>query len=213
MDDKTSMQNTIEAGVTALTLKIDSLTMLALTGTEEDETPDKFSDRGKLVFLSIMSHSISHTLGKQNGFKEAAGIWQELSMALSDVADGKSAELFRPLKEWEAQPRRISVHHEMYFSIAAAVCDRAEKGQKKKIREQIARRLKVKPSALESFGKNLVRSDPNIKSAQAHDYYNGVFFGQIIVDENELSFFGTGNPSPVDDWLKWFDNLRLLNEV
>jgi hypothetical protein len=59
MDDKTSMQNTIEAGVTALTLKIDSLTMLALTGTEEDETPDKFSDRGKLVFLSIMSHSIS----------------------------------------------------------------------------------------------------------------------------------------------------------
>ena len=165
------------------------------------------------MFLSMMSHYIFHILSKQAKCKEIAGIWQELMMALSDVADGKSAELFRPLKEEGAQPRKLPVYREMYFSIAAAVYDRAKKNEKKHVIDRIAKRLKVKPSELKNFGKNLVRSDPNIKSTESNNYYDGVYYGQLRVDKKGHLVPGKGNPSPVDDWLKWFDNIQLLNEV
>ena len=126
-------------------------------------------------------------------------------MALSDVADGKSAELFQPLKEEEAQPRRISVYREMYFSIAAAVYKLAEAGKKGNVAKEIARKLKVNLSELKNFRNNLTRSDPNIKSTEATEIYNSVLRGYLQADENGRLWFGVGNPSSVANWLKWFD--------
>ena len=126
-------------------------------------------------------------------------------MALSDVAEGKSAELFRPLKDEGAQPRRISSYPEMYFSIAAAVYKLAEAGAKENVAKEIARKLKVKPSQLKNFRRNLTRSDPNIKSTEATEIYNGVLRGYLQVDENGQLWPGIGEPSSVANWLKWFD--------
>jgi len=205
MGDENFKRETVETGITILALMCRNLAKLPLTVTEDDGCSDKFGGRGKLVFLSMMSHSICHILSKQNGCKEIAGIWQELSFALSDVADGKSADLFRPLKEEGAQPRRISGHREMYFSIAAAVYDLAEAGEKETVVKEIARKLKVKPSKLKDFRKNLTRGDPNIKSTEAIELYDSVFFGKLCVDENGNPWPGKGTASPVTNWLKWFD--------
>ncbi len=205
MGDENSEHNTVEPGITTLALMCRKLAKLTLTVTGDDGCSDKFGGRGKLVFLSMMSHSICHILSKQNGCKEIAGIWQELSFALSDVADGKSAELFRPLKKEGTQPRRMSVYREMYFSIAAAVYDLAEAGEKETVVKEIARKLKVKPSKLKDFRKNLTRGDPNIKSTEAIELYDSVFFGKLCVDENGNPWPGKGTASPVTNWLKWFD--------
>jgi hypothetical protein len=213
--DEAPRRKMIEAGVTILAQHSRYLTRLALSAPGDDGEFDHFEDRGKLVFLSMMSHSIAGTLSKQNGCKEIANIWQELTIALSDVANGKSAELFRPLKEEEAQPRRISVHHEIYFSIAAGVYNLAEEGKKENVEKEIARKLKVKSSQLKNFRNNLTRVDPNIKSEWAFNYYDGVARGLLCVDENgrfrvdEKGDYlcSPGNPSSVANWLKIFDNL------
>ncbi len=205
MGDEDPRRKTIETGITTLALMTRSIAKLALTWTQDAGYSDQFDDRGKLVFLSMMSYSIAGTLSKQSGCKEIAHIWQELTMALSDVADGKSADLFRPLKEVGAQPRRISVYREMYFSIAAAVYDLAEAGTKENVAKEIAGKLKVKPSTLKDFRGNLTRGDPNIKSPEAMALYDGVSFGQLCVDENGNLWFGKGTPSSVANWLKWFD--------
>ena len=210
MGNENSKRKTVETGITTLALMCRKFAELTLTMTKDDGCSDKFGGRGKLVFLSMMSHSICHILSKQNGCKEIAGIWQELSFALSDVADGKSADLFRPLKEVGAQPRRISVYREMYFSIAAAVYDLAEAGEKETVVKEIARKLKVKPSQLKDFRKNLTRRTPNIKSAEAMELYHGVSLGHLCVDENGIAWFGKGTASPVTNWLKWFDNLFIV---
>ena len=198
---------TVESGVTVLAMMCHELTKLTSKTEEGNGRPDRFDDRQKLVFLSIMSHSICHNLSNHKGCEEIAGIWQELSRALQDIADGKSADLFRPLKDDGAQPRRISSYREMHFSIAAAVYDRAEKGTKETVINEIARKLNVKPSQLKDFRKNLTRGDPNIKSATAIELYDAVFFGFISVNENGQPWFGNGRPSPVANWLKWFDTI------
>ena len=131
-------------------------------------------------------------------------------MALSDVADGKSADLFRPLKEVGAQPRRISVYREMYFSIAAAVYDLAEAGAKENVAKEIAGKLKVKPSQLKDFRGNLTRGNRNIKSAEAIEFYDRVFLGRLCADENGQLWSGVGKPSSVTNWLKWFDQISFF---
>ncbi len=205
MGDENSKRKTIETGITTLALMIRDLAKLASMVTQDAGYSDQFDDRGKLVFLSMMSYSIAGTLSKQSGCKEIAHIWRELMMALSDVADGKSADLFRPLKDDGAQPRLISVYREMYFSIAAAVYKLAEAGKKGNVAKEIARKLKVNLSELKNFRNNLTRSDPNIKSTEATEIYNSVLRGYLQVDENGRLWFGVGNPSSVANWLKWFD--------
>lgn len=220
MADDGSRHKTIEAGVTNLALTCRNLAKLTLTWPEDDSNSDQFDDRGKLVFLSMMSHSIAFTLKKQNGCEEMAKIWQELEMALSDVVHGKNAELFRPLKEEGAQPRRLSVSREMYFSVAAAVYDLAEAGAKENVLKEIAGKLNVKPSKLKDFRGNLTRGDPNIKSAEATGYYDRILQGIFRVDENGQPLFrfdengqpllDKGKPSPTAHWLKWFDTLLIV---
>lgn len=210
MTDETHKRELIGSDVTSLAQSCRDLAKFALEFTEGDDFPDKFSDRGKLIYLSMMSHSIAGTLTKQNGCDEIARIWAELTKALSDVADGKSANLFQPLKEEGAQPPGISVHREAYFSIAAAVCDLAEAGAKENVEKEIARKLKVKASQLKNFRKNLTRADPNIKSVEALGYYEGVFLGYLYVDENGRIWPGSGDPSSVANWLKWFDQISFL---
>ena len=198
---------TVESGVTAMALICYELTKLTSMMEEGNGHPDQFDDRQKLVFLSIMSHSICHNLSTHKGCEEIAGIWQELSRALQDIADGKSAGLFRPLKDEGAQPRRISSYRELHFSIAAAVYGLAETGTKETVIKEIAKKLNVKPSQLKNFHKNLTRGDPNIKSAAAIGFYDAVSHGHISVNENGQLSVGKGKPSPVANWLKWFDTI------
>jgi len=165
-----------------------------------------------------MSDYISIILRKQKECKEIAHIWLELSNALSDVAGGKSAEFFRPWKEVGAQPRRISVMREAYFSIAAAVYDLAEGKEKAKTLTEIAKAIGVKAEELKNYRRNLTRGDPNIRSTIAIEYYDDVLLGNLCVDEaghfkidrkgNYLR--NPGNPSPIADWLKWFENKSLI---
>jgi hypothetical protein len=209
MDDENSNHKIIEAGITTLAQTCNSWANSVWRQSEGDDYPDKYSDREKLIFLSTMSHYIASTLSKQNECKEIAHIWQELTMALSDVADGKSAKLFRPLKKEGAQSRRISVHRETYFSIAVAVLDRAERNEKADVLKRLSRSLNVKSSELTNFRKNLTRSDPNIKSMDALNIYDGVFLGYICFNENGHLWYGPGTPSTVADWLKWFENLTI----
>jgi len=208
--DENPKRKTIEAGVTSMALEFHDLAKLALSVTQENGYPDQLDDRGKLVFLSMMSHSISHILSKQNGCKEISRIWAELTMALSDVADGKTAKLFRPLKEEDAQPRRMPVYREMYFSIFAGVYDLAKGEEKEKVEIAISRKLKVKRSQLKDFRKNLTRSMPNIKSGEAIEIYDSVYLGHLCVDDKGQVMLGTGKASPVANWLKWFDNLTFI---
>ena len=210
MGDEDPRRKTIETGITTLALMTRSIAKLALTWTQDAGYSDQFDDRGKLVFLSMMSYSIAGTLSKQSECKEIAHIWRELMMALSDVADGKSADLFRPLKEVGAQPRRISVYREMYFSIAAAVYDLAKAGAKENVAKEIARKLKVKPSQLKDFRGNLTRGNRNIKSAKAIELYDSVSRGHLCVDENGQLRPGVGKPSSVANWLKWFDQISFF---
>ena len=201
---------TVDTGVTILAMICHELTKLTSMLEEDNGRPDRFDGRGKLVFLSMMSHSICHNLSKHEGCKEIAGIWQELSQALSDISDGKSAKLFQPLKDEGAQPRRISVYREMYFSIAAAVYDLAKAGAKENVAKEIARKLKVKPSQLKDFRRNLTRGDPNIKSVEAIEFYDRVFLGRLCADENGQLWSGDGKPSSVTNWLKWFDQISFF---
>ncbi len=210
MGDENSKRKTIETGITTLALMCRDLAKRALTMTQDAGYSDQFDDRGKLVFLSMMSYSIAGTLSKRSGCKEIAHIWRELTMALSDVADGKSAELFRPLRKVGAQPRRISVYREMYFSIAAAVYDLAKAGAKENVAKEIAGKLKVKPSQLKDFRGNLTRGNRNIKSAEAIEFYDRVFLGRLCVDENGKLLPGKGTPSSVANWLKWFDQISFF---
>ncbi len=198
---------TVDTGVTILAMICHELTKLTSMLEEDNGRPDRFDDRGKLVFLSMMSHSICHNLSKHEGCEEIAGIWQELSQALSDISDGKSAKLFQPLKDEGAQPGRISSYREFHFSIAAAVYHLAEKGTKQTVINEIARKLNVKPSQLNYFRGNLTRGNPNIKSTKPFEIYDGVYLGRLCVDENGNAFPGKGKPSPVANWLKWFDTI------
>ena len=207
MGDEDPRRKTIENGITTLARMTRGIAKLTLTATQDAGYSDQFDDRGKLVFLSMMSYSIAGTLSKQSGCKEIAHIWQELTIALSDVADGKSADLFRPLKEAGAQPRRISVYREMYFSIAAAVYDLAKPGAKENVAKEIAGKLKVKPSQLKDFRGNVTRGNRNIKSAEAIELYDSVSRGHLCVDENGQLRPGVGKPSSVANWLKWFDQI------
>ena len=207
MGDEDPRRKTIETGITTLALMCRDLAKLPLLVTQDAGYSDQFDGRGKLVFLSMMSYSIAGTLSKQSGCKEIAHIWQELTIALSDVADGKSADLFRPLKDDGAQPRRISVYREMHFSIAAAVYDLSEAGEKENVAKEIAKKLKVKPSQLKDFRRNLTRGDPNIKSVEAIEFYDRVFLGHLCADENGQLWSGDGKPSSVTNWLKWFDQI------
>jgi len=201
---------TVDTGVTILAMICHELTKLTSMLEEDNGRPDRFDGRGKLVFLSMMSHSICHNLSKHEGCKEIAGIWQELSQALSDISDGKSAKLFQPLKDEGAQPRRISVYREMYFSIAAAVYDLAKPGAKENVAKEIAGKLKVKPSQLKDFRGNLTRGNRNIKSAKAIELYDSVSRGHLCVDENGQLRPGVGKPSSVANWLKWFDQISFF---
>jgi hypothetical protein len=210
MADEDTLSETVATGVTNLAQATRHCAKFAMPFTEGDDYPDKFSERGKLVFLSMMSHSISRILRKQKGCKEISQIWAELTKALSDVADGKSANLFKPLKEDGTQPPGASVHREVYFSIAAAVYDLAEAGEKKNVEKEIARKLKVKTSQLKNFRNNLTRANPNIKSVEALRYYDGVFLGQLQVDKNGNIWPGAGKPSSVINWLKWFDQISFI---
>ena len=210
MGDEDPRRKTIETGITTLARMTRDIAKLTLTVTQGAGYSDQFDDRGKLVFLSMMSYSIASFLSKHSGCKEIAHIWQELTLALSDVADGKSADLFRPLKEEEAQPRRISVYREMYFSIAAAVYDLAKAGAKENVAKEIARKLKVKPSQLKDFRGNLTRGNRNIKSAKAIELYDSVSRGHLCVDENGQLRPGVGKPSSVANWLKWFDQISFF---
>ena len=132
-----------DRAVTSLALDCRDITRLALEMHKDGGDFGRFEGPEKVVFLSTMSHAICQILTKQNGCKEIAHIWQELTIALIDVAGGKSAELFRPWKDVRAQPRRISVLREAYFSIAAAVYDLAEAGEKEKVVKEIANAIKL----------------------------------------------------------------------
>ena len=207
-----------DRAVTSLALDCRDITRLALEMHKDGGDFGQFEGPEKVVFLSTMSHAICQILTKQNGCKEIAHIWQELTIALIDVAGGKSAELFRPWKDVGAQPRRISVLREAYFSIAAAVYDLAEAGEKEKVVKEIAKAIKVKPAQLKNFRKNLTRGDPHIRSTIALEYYDDVSRGNICVDktghfsvdENGSYLRNPGKPSPVADWLKWFDDKFLI---
>jgi hypothetical protein len=171
-------------------------------------------DTEKMVYLVTMSHAISSILAEEKGCKDLAKIWQELTIALGDVVGGKSAELFKPLKEPNAQPRRISLFREAYFSMAAAVYDLAEADEKSNVLEELAEALKVKPAQLHNFRRNLTRGNPQIKSSSAIKYYDDVLLGNRCVDkegypkvdENGDYIRSPGKPSPASDWLKWFNN-------
>ena len=67
MTGDNSERKKIEAVVTALAKKCHSFAKLALSVTQEDFTPDQLDDRGRLVFLSIMSQSIAQTISEQRG--------------------------------------------------------------------------------------------------------------------------------------------------
>ncbi|MAF95633.1 MAG: hypothetical protein CMM60_07760 [Rhodospirillaceae bacterium] len=207
-----------DRAITDLALACRDITRLAIESEKDGGDFGLFEGPEKLVFLSTMSLAICQILDKQNGCKEIAHIWQELTIALSDVAGGKSAELFRPWKDVGAQPRRISVLREAYFSIAAAVYDLAEAGEKAKVVKEIAKAIKVKPTELKDFRRNLTRGDPQIRSTVALEYYDDVLRGNICVDrtghfsvdENGRYLRSPGNPSPTADWLKWFDDKSLI---
>jgi hypothetical protein len=211
--DDNSEREAMKAGVTALAKKCHYIAKLALMETQEDFNPDRLDDRGKLIYLSIMSQSIAQTLSEQRGCKEISQIWGELTTALNDIADGKNAELFRPLKEVGSQPRRISVHKETYFSIAAAVYDRSEGDEKEEIANEIAKKFKMKPAEFKDYRKNLTRSEPNIRSTEALELYDSVSGGTLCADENGQIYPGTGAPSPVKNWRKWIDSLPPYIEV
>ena len=207
MPDEDRRSETINVGIALLAL--DCRRIFELTSMMDDDHGglDKFDNRGNLKFLSMMSLSIGHILNQQDGCAEIARIWKELSNALNDVAGGKNSDLFQPIKEPGAQPRRISVDREMQFSIASAVYDLAELNAKNSVRNLIAKKLKVKPQELKNYGKNLMRSEPNIRSSSATELYEAVYFGHICVDQEGCALPGNGKASPVSDWLKWFDNL------
>ena len=51
---------------------------------------------------------------------------------------------------------------------------------------------------------------PNIKSGEAIEIYDSVYLGHLCVDDKGQVMPGTGKPSPVANWLKWFDNLTFI---
>ena len=57
----------VDTGVTGLAMICHEYTKLTSMMEEDDDYSDTFRDRGKLVFLSMMSHSIIHTLSRDNG--------------------------------------------------------------------------------------------------------------------------------------------------
>jgi hypothetical protein len=196
--------NLKDFGVTMLAMECRRISHLVTVVNWDNERSEDFKDEWMLVFLQMMSSSICNTLNKQSGCEDIAGFWSELSLALEDVCSGKSAELFRPRKAEESQPQRISARGEMYLSVAAAVYHLAIRGTKKEVAEKIAKALKIKPSRIIDFKKNLTRGKPNITSASANTYFDAVVVGTIKVNEDGRLRPGTGVPSPIANWLKFF---------
>jgi hypothetical protein len=197
-------------GVSILAQDIRKLVNLTSSLDADNRKRDMRSSLGKLTYLSMMSHSIAHILSKQADTAGLADAWMELSTALEDVSEGKSADLFRLLKEPGAQPKRIGASREMHFSIATAVHDLAGPDERDHVMKVIAKILKVEIRTLTNFRKNLTRGNPNIKSAEAIEYYDGVYRGLIRVDETGTPVLGSGEPSPVANWLKWFKTLIIV---
>jgi hypothetical protein len=114
MDDKNSIQNTIETGVSALTLQCDNLAKLALTVTNDAGRDDKYDDRGKLVFLSMMTKlskaliaSILFHLALLLSFAATAAEWIIIlavligmqtsgSIMAADLEDNQRLHAYRP---------------------------------------------------------------------------------------------------------------------
>ena len=159
----------------------------------------------KLGFLSMAVGMVATIVANDRRFREEARLFSQLRYALEDLADGRSSQFLQPCKDVGAQPVRIPSERYLTFPIATAVYDLAEPGTKKATLETIAGYLKIKPSVLRKFRRNLLRKNPNIKALKAHELHKFILNGGFRVDENGHFDPTPGPPSPAAFWLKWFE--------